>query len=208
MRPWSSRRRAPSRGMSRRSSACRTCSTSSTTSAWRRRRPDRPGWSTGAYGCGSLESSAPPQPNMQNARMETPRHRHRAARAMLVCILTSALCISVWAAPQVAAASPVTLDVLLTRVFEYVDRFQREFGSMVAEERYDQWVRSNATGAGRGGDLTRTLRSDFLLVDVPGQGWTPFRDVFEADGRQIRDRQDRLTALFLSGTRDSALEQA
>ena len=45
-------------------------------------------------------------------------------------------------------------------------------------------------------------------MNVPGQGWLPFRDVFEADGRQIRDRQDRLTTLFLSGTTTGALEQA
>src|SRR4029077_16814295 len=30
--------------------------------------------------------------------------------------------------------------------------------------------------------------------------WAEFRDVFEADGRPIRDREDRLTRLFLGGT--------
>jgi len=52
------------------------------------------------------------------------------------------------------------------------------------------------------------LKSDFLLVNVPGQGWTRFRDVFEADGRAVRDRQDRLTSLFLTGTTADALDQA
>ena len=58
------------------------------------------------------------------------------------------------------------------------------------------------------GDISRTLRSDFLLIKVEGHGWTPFRDVFEVDGRQLRDRQDRLSTLFLSGTSASAFDQA
>lgn len=105
-----------------------------------------------------------------------------------------------------AAQEPVAFDLLLRRMFEYAERFQRELGSMVAEEKYDQVQLISA--ASRNGDLRRTLRSDFLLVNVPGHGWTPFRDVFEVDGRQIRDRQDRLTKLFLSGTSSGALEQA
>ena len=42
------------------------------------------------------------------------------------------------------------------------------------------------------------LLSDFLLVQVPGEGWLPFRDVFERDGKQVRDREERLAKLFLS----------
>jgi hypothetical protein len=99
--------------------------------------------------------------------------------------------------------------MVLPRVFAYVDQFMRDFGAIVSEEQYVQTVRQGSLGVGRGGgDLRRELRSDFLLVNVPGQGWTPFRDVFESDGRQIRDRQDRLTALFLSGTTTDAVEQA
>ncbi len=52
------------------------------------------------------------------------------------------------------------------------------------------------------------LVSDFLLVQVPGEGWLPFRDVFERDGRQVRDRQERLSTLFLTGSSRSAFEQA
>jgi len=107
-------------------------------------------------------------------------------------------------ASQSAPAAP--LDVLLPRMFAYVEQFLRDFGGMVSEEQYIQSVRQ-AAGFSRG-DTRRELKSDFLLVNVPGQGWTPFRDVFEADGRQIRDRQDRLTALFLSGATTGALEQA
>jgi hypothetical protein len=42
------------------------------------------------------------------------------------------------------------------------------------------------------------LRSDFLLVALRGTfEWVPFRDVFEVDSIPVRDRQDRLTKLFL-----------
>jgi hypothetical protein len=123
-------------------------------------------------------------------------------------IVQFALSIALLTVPAVPAAaqSSTPLDIVVARMFAYVERFQREFGSMVAEERYDQTIRQTA-GITRG-ETRRVLRSDFLLVNVPGQGFTPFRDVFEADGRQLRDRQDRLTSLFLSGTTTGALEQA
>jgi hypothetical protein len=117
-----------------------------------------------------------------------------------------ALCIVMALPGPASAQAAAPLDVVLSRMFAYVERFQREFGSMVAEERYEQTIRQPA-GLSRG-EPRRDLRSDFLLVNVPGQGWLPFRDVYEADGRQLRDRQDRLTALFLSGTTTGALEQA
>jgi hypothetical protein len=126
-------------------------------------------------------------------------------RAFAVCIGHFALCMAVSAAPLQSTA-PEPLDLVLPRMFAYVDQFMRDFGAMVAEEQYVQSVRQ-AAGFSRG-DTRRELRSDFLLVNVPGQGWTPFRDVFEADGRAVRDRQDRLTSLFLSGPTAGAIEQA
>jgi hypothetical protein len=103
---------------------------------------------------------------------------------------------------------------LLARAAAYVESFQRSFGSVVAEERYEQVIRrvpgSSTTSVQRGGSgpIDTVLVSDFLLVQVPGEGWLPFRDVFERDGRQVRDRQERLAALFLNGSSRSAFEQA
>jgi hypothetical protein len=100
---------------------------------------------------------------------------------------------------------------LIQKVSDYVESFQKQFGSMVSEERYEQSVR---LGALIGGRTTRgalpegtVLVSDFLLVQVPGEGWLPFRDVFERDGRKLRDREERLAKLFLGGSR-TALDQA
>ena len=103
---------------------------------------------------------------------------------------------------------------LLARAGAYVESFQRNFGSVVAEERYEQTLRrvigANTTSVqrGGGGPMETVLVSDFLLVQVPGEGWLPFRDVFERDGKQVRDRQERLAALFLKGSSRSAFEQA
>ncbi len=103
------------------------------------------------------------------------------------------------------------LNVILASAAVYVQGFEREFGSVVAEERYEQEVRAANIPIGsvrRGGGPTSTvLVSDFLLVQVPGQGWLGFRDVFERDGRPVRDRQERLSELFLNGTTRSALDQ-
>lgn len=126
-------------------------------------------------------------------------------RAVLAALLACVVIAPTALARQAPSAAP--LDTLIARTFAYVEQFQKDFGSMVSEERYEQTVRQTSAFQ-RGGDARRVLRSDFLLVDVPGQGWTPFRDVFEVDGREVRDRQDRLTSLFLGGTTANALEQA
>jgi len=124
-------------------------------------------------------------------------------------VLVAAL---VLAAPLSGGAQSTSPD-LLARVAAYVGEFYRSFGSIVAEERYEQTIRrapgSNGTIVQRGGPgpVDTTLVSDFLLVQVPGEGWMPFRDVFERDGRQVRDREERLAKIFLTGSRDS-LDQA
>jgi hypothetical protein len=109
---------------------------------------------------------------------------------------------------------PTSLGELLDRASRYVETFQRDFGSVVAEERYEQTTRrvpgaiTSSIQRGGGGPLDTVLVSDFLLVQVPGEGWLPFRDVFERDGKQIRDRQERLAALFLNGSSRASFEQA
>ena len=65
---------------------------------------------------------------------------------------------------------------------------------LVAEEDYRQT-------ASKGGIR---LRSDVLLVrpETTDQ-WVSFRDVFEVDGRPVRDREERLRRLFLDPTPDA-----
>jgi hypothetical protein len=100
---------------------------------------------------------------------------------------------------------------LVLKASAYVETFQKTFGSMVAEERYEQAVRpslSSTTRSNRSALEATVLVSDFLLVQVPGEGWLPFRDVFERDGKKLRDREERLAKLFLNESSRSALDQA
>jgi hypothetical protein len=113
-----------------------------------------------------------------------------------------------------ARAQATTLDELLDRTAAYVDRFERELSAIVAEETYVQRVLSAATdgalnGPARQAIEQRTLKSDLLLVrpaDAGGSpsGWVQFRDVFEVEGRPVRDRAERLTRLFLAEAGDSS----
>lgn len=108
-----------------------------------------------------------------------------------------------------AQAPSLPVATVVKRAAAYVERFHQDFGSVVAEERYEQSTRSVATNRTSAGFVQAhtVLRSDFLLVKVDDQ-WLPFRDVFERDGHAVRDRQDRLTKLFLGGATASALDQA
>jgi hypothetical protein len=87
-------------------------------------------------------------------------------------------------------------DDIVERATRYVQEFMQRFSSVVAEERYTQ----ETTNPFR----RRELKSDFLLVTPPGStDWFQFRDVFEVDGRQVKDREDRLARLFFEESPDA-----
>src|SRR6185312_15072142 len=112
------------------------------------------------------------------------------------------------------AAQTPNVDEVLTRAGEYVVRYQHDFGGVVAQETYEQDARpaprfdrhgSLTTGAGK----HRELKSDVLLVHPQGgDQWIQFRDVFEVDGRAVRDRTDRLAKLFLQPSMSTAKQVA
>jgi len=123
-----------------------------------------------------------------------------------------------------ARAEEPSLAVVLQRAGAYVTEFQQRLSGIVAEERYVQDVtafnkrRRNCTshpdptglscGSIMDKSLRTTLKSDLLVVRVPGATrWAEFRDVFEADGNAVRDREERLTRLFLGQDPVSAREQ-
>ena len=116
-------------------------------------------------------------------------------KARQAAILTLALV----AAPPLAAQEP-SLKAVMQRAGVYVAEFRRQLSSMVSEESYVQEVRPLAARPARTSPSTirRELRSDFLLVWPAGADrYVEFRDVFEVDGKPVRDRQQRLTALLL-----------
>lgn len=137
---------------------------------------------------------------------------------MLRWLLISALAVGAVLSAPAALAQGNRMQELLARAGAYVTRFLGEFSSVVAEEHFVQDSRTIGVGGRSRGNAKgtviqaatahRELTSDFLLVQMPGLfEWRTFRDVREVDGRPVRDRQERLTRLFLQPA-GTAVEQA
>ena len=113
-------------------------------------------------------------------------------------------------APVPSRAQELSLSEVLARASAYVTGFRRQLSGIVAEESYEQQARAGATRALRGFEFEeerRRLRSDFLLVQLEGEErYHEFRDVFEVNGRPVRDREERLTRLFLDNTASAAMQ--
>lgn len=107
-----------------------------------------------------------------------------------------------------ASAQTDTLDAVLARAGAYVVEFQRLLSGVVAEEQYVQDVRYPlGTGTRYSAILPkhRELKSDLLMVKpIGGDRWMQFRDVFDVDGKPVRDRSERLMQLFVSPSASSA----
>ena len=118
--------------------------------------------------------------------------------------LIGGLVLMVWP----ASAQAPTLDVVLARAGAYVVEFQRQLSGVVAEEQYVQDVRLPLNTGSRFNPLAfthRELKSDLLMVKpVGGDRWMQFRDVFDVDGKPVRDRNERLIQLFVSPSASSA----
>lgn len=139
--------------------------------------------------------------------------------------LASIALITHGAAPARAAtpsqAPPVTLNAVLGKAAAYVDLFVRRFSNVVTEEHYTQTVRRprNVFGgsplqAGAAGDPAaflerRDFRSDVIIMEeTSALGWIMLRDVYEVDGKPVRDRRDRLTRLLTQPASDARAQAA
>jgi hypothetical protein len=99
------------------------------------------------------------------------------------------------------AAQAPRAEELVARAGAYVAEFVEKFSGVVAEEDYNQRNARERT--------TRHLRSDFLIVQIPGgMDWLSFRDVFEVDGKPVGDRDQRLVKLFLEPPSESLVRRA
>jgi VWFA-related protein len=124
-----------------------------------------------------------------------------------------------------AIPPPITVELMtpeaeaaVARASSYATSYETQLSGLVAEERYLQRsfkyetrTVTYTTPIARGQttsttqvegewvvDGDRKLKADFLLVKAPGgDRWLPFRDVFEVDGKQVREREERLQQLFL-----------
>jgi len=105
--------------------------------------------------------------------------------------------------PRRAPRRDPELNAVLARLTGYLEDYFREFSNVVAEEVYLQHVKVDGTPKSE-----RNLRSDLLIVQIGnGLRWMAFRDVYDVDGRPVRDRRERLEKLFLAGA-PGALTQA
>jgi hypothetical protein len=101
---------------------------------------------------------------------------------------------------------------VLAKAGAYVAQFKRDLAALVVEERYEQEAR-NAFGmivTSVQAVPRRELKSDVMLVRPAGADqFVQFRDVFEVDGRQVRDREERLMKLFLnpSGSQEEQIRE-
>jgi hypothetical protein len=101
------------------------------------------------------------------------------------------------------APTEVSIFRLLRSAADYLDTYDRQFSAVVSEERYQQVARTRTTTT-----ATRTLKSDLLLINAGEAGWLSYRDVFDVDGKAVRDRQPRLYDLFLHPSADSVQQAA
>ena len=89
----------------------------------------------------------------------------------------------------------VRLEELLSAVAQYVERYEPQLSTMIAQEDYVQTVRKRS----REREEQRTV-SDFLFLKLPGAvNWVGFRDVYSVDGEPVREPNDRFSTIIQGG---------
>jgi hypothetical protein len=84
------------------------------------------------------------------------------------------------------------LTQLLRHVAAYVQRYEEQLSSMVAEESYRQTLRRRSKVR-----VAQTTTSDFLFLKGPDTvNWVGFRDVYTVDGQPVRQPEDRFGRLL------------
>lgn len=127
--------------------------------------------------------------------------------------------------PAIEEYAPGTdMESLQAALALSAERFEEAAAAVVAEERYVQIVHPwRGTPKGPDGEpalqwtepgervkggptiARRQLLSDMLLVQVKTADWMGYRDVAVVDGQAVRNREERVRSLFLSGTPDSLM---
>ena len=118
---------------------------------------------------------------------------------------------------QVGSQPGSGFTTILSSAMRYTMNYEQRFLLLAADELYEQSLQrppnpgSNLSRSNPGGGMqaggaisTQTIKSDFLLVQLggDGEGWMPFRDAYEVKGRKVRERDDRLLKLFTLNDKD------
>jgi hypothetical protein len=116
-------------------------------------------------------------------------------RAIAVTVLSGFALLAPATGRRATSAEPSLVE-LLTSAGEYVSTYEDAFRIVVAEEVYVQRLRASPGGPVQ---QMRRLASDVAIVRAPGVAlpWWLLRDVYEVDGRAVRDRQARLEKLLV-----------
>jgi len=130
-------------------------------------------------------------------------HPRTSRPAAVIAGMAALLGVAAVAEPQTSAA----VQPLVDRATAYVAEYARSLSSVVAEERYDQSLRTGGLAVHQPGaspmrpsayEPRRRLLCDYVLVRVDGpNGWVGFRDVLEVDGKAVENHGERLAARFL-----------
>ena len=123
---------------------------------------------------------------------------------MVSAMAVAALLLPLAARP--AVGQQPQLAAVLKRAAAYVERFHGQLAEIVAEETYEQIVYNSAryNNPVLANATRRTLRSDLMLVKPSNvDRYVEFRDVFEVDGETVRDRRNRINALWRMGSPES-----
>jgi hypothetical protein len=114
-----------------------------------------------------------------------------------------AFCAGVWFAGTSAAIQDPDQESVLRRAATYIAGLERAVSGLVVDEEYRQ--RLSPANPMRS---QRELRSELAAVRMASFEWVVFRDVFEVDGKTVRDRDERLRKLFFETDAKTALERA
>ncbi len=106
-------------------------------------------------------------------------------------------------APPARAVHDATSVPVLAKAASYLDAYEKAFSVVVSEETYTQELEIQPAASTRTPNVDRTvrrertLRSDLLQTKIGAAEWVAFRDVYEVDGRPVRDHEARLQKLFV-----------
>jgi hypothetical protein len=112
------------------------------------------------------------------------------------------------AGPPVPPTYDAPLTELLQRVGDYVAEYEHAFSDLLAEETYVQrvdapWTTKNGASVRACSVCKRTTRADLVCVRLNGEiPWVSYRDVFEVDGRKVREHEERLVKLLSKPSAD------
>ena len=99
------------------------------------------------------------------------------------------------------AAQPASVDALLERLDAYLDRYEAELSTLIADEDFRQ---EEPQLPGNARPLLRRLESEVAFLRLPGDGdWIGFRRVKRVNRKPVDDRHETLTALLSIASTDS-----